>query len=100
MELAFQVARRGGSVVYIGVANSTDMVSLPATQLTRTEKQISGSFYGGANPPRDFPMVIDLYKRGKIKLDELVGARRSLHEINEAITLMGSGKYPRVVLDL
>jgi S-(hydroxymethyl)glutathione dehydrogenase/alcohol dehydrogenase len=100
MELAFQLARRGGQVVYIGVANSTDKVALPATQLTRTEKHITGSFYGGANPRRDFPMIIDLYKRGKIKLDELVGPHHPLHEINEAIAVMGTGLYPRVVLDL
>lgn len=100
MEQAFYLARRGGQIVYIGVASSGDQVSLPATQLTRTEKKITGSFYGGANPRRDFPMVIDLYKRGKIKLDELVGARRPLAEINEGIALMGTGQYPRVVLDL
>lgn len=100
MEQAFQIARRGGSIIYVGVASSSDQVSLPATQLTRTEKRIMGSFYGSANPRRDFPMVINLYKRGKIKLNELVGARRPLADINEGIALMGTGQYPRVVLDL
>jgi S-(hydroxymethyl)glutathione dehydrogenase/alcohol dehydrogenase len=100
MQLAFQVARRGGSVVYIGVANSTDLVSLPATQLTRTERHITGSFYGGANPRRDFVMIIELYKRGKIKLDELVGGHFSLAEINQGIAKMRSGSVARVVLDL
>ncbi|MFZ4815578.1 MAG: Zn-dependent alcohol dehydrogenase [Phototrophicaceae bacterium] len=100
MEQAYQLARRGGTVVYIGVANSGDTVNLPATQLTRTEKQIMGSFYGGANPRKDFAMIIDLYKGGKLKLDEMIGARYTLDTINEAVTEMRTGKHPRVVLDL
>ncbi len=100
MQLAYQIARRGGSVIYIGVANSTDMVSLPATQLTRTEKHIMGSFYGGATPRRDFPMIVELYKRGKVKLDELIGEHHPLSAINQAVAAMGTGKFARVVLDL
>ena len=87
-------------MVYIGVASSTDTVSFPATQLTRTEKHIADSSYGGANPRRHFFMIIDLYRRGKIKLDELIGGHYSLAEINQAIATMRTGNFARVVLDL
>ena len=83
----------------IGVAGSNDKVSLPATQLTRTEKHILGSFYGGANPHRDFVMILDMYKRGRVKLDELVGMHFPLPEINQAVAAMRTGAFARVVVD-
>lgn len=100
MELAYTLARRGGTVVYVGVADSTSMVNLPATQLTRTEKHIVGSFYGGANPARDFPAIVEWYQQGRVKLDELVGARYPLDQINEAVAAMQSGRFARVVVEL
>ena len=80
---AYSAARRAGRIVYVGVAPSDAVVQLPASRLPREEKTIVGSFYGSAIPPRDFPLVVDLYRAGKLKLDELVGSVVPLREINK-----------------
>ncbi|QIK70986.1 zinc-binding dehydrogenase [Propioniciclava coleopterorum] len=83
MAAAYSAARRGGRIVYVGVAPSDAVVALPAARLPREEKVITGSFYGGAVPLRDFPLVVDLYQSGRLKLDELVGAVVPLARIND-----------------
>ncbi len=82
MAAAYAAARPAGRVVYVGVAPADAVVALPAARLPREEKIITGSFYGGAVPLRDFPLVIDLYRSGRLKLDELVGSIVPLAEIN------------------
>ena len=49
-----------------------------------------GSFYGTCRPRVDFPRLLDLYKAGKLKLDELV----------TRVTALGKGEVARSVLDL
>ena len=40
--------------------------------LSAAEKEIVGCYYGGANSARDFPMLLNLFRNGRILLDELV----------------------------
>ena len=46
----------------------------------------------------DFLWILDLYRQGKIKLDELISRYRPLDEINEAFEDMVQGKVARTVL--
>jgi Zn-dependent alcohol dehydrogenase len=48
--------------------------------------------------PVDVPRVVDLYKQGRFKLDELVSARFPFAEINDAIAASRGGKALRNVL--
>lgn len=82
MVAAYGAARRGGRVVYVGVAAADAVVPLPAARLPREEKTITGSFYGSSIPARDFPLAVSLYRRGRLLLDELVGEVVGLAQIN------------------
>jgi S-(hydroxymethyl)glutathione dehydrogenase/alcohol dehydrogenase len=44
------------------------------------------------------PRYVDMYLAGKLKLDELVSARRPLEEINEAFEDMKGGEVARSVI--
>ena len=57
-----------------------------------------GSLHGSARPRTDFVWILDLYRQGKIKLDELVSRYRPLDEINEAFDDLKQGKVARTVL--
>ena len=59
-----------------------------------------GSFYGTCRPRVDFPRLLDLYKAGKLKLDELVTRVYPLEKINQAFTALDKGEVARSVLDL
>jgi S-(hydroxymethyl)glutathione dehydrogenase/alcohol dehydrogenase len=97
-ELAFEAARPGGMAVFEGLSAMGTATNLPGAVFTRTEKTVRGSYYGTVSPRRDFPMLIDLYAAGKLKLDELVSQEYRLDQINEAFATMLQGHVARGVI--
>ena len=69
-------------------------------EIARKEWTIKGSYYGTTNPPRDFPLLLDLYKAGKLNLDDLITKRYRLEQINEAYDDMLKGELARGVIVL
>ncbi len=66
----------------------------------RLERRVLGSIYGSSRPERDFPLTLDLYRRGRLPPDRLVSHRLPLDDVEEAFELLRSGQALRVVLDL
>jgi NDMA-dependent alcohol dehydrogenase len=97
-ELAFAAARPGGTVVLAGLSPMGSATNLPGAVITRTEKTIKGSYYGSIDARRDFPLLLDLYMAGRLKLDELISARWRLDQINEAFAAMLTGDVARGVI--
>ena len=69
--------RRGGTVVAVGLPPEGLSAELPASDLAREEKVVTGSFYGSCSPQLDMPKVLDLYMDGLLPLDRLVTPRLS-----------------------
>ncbi len=88
----------GGMLTLVGVAPADSLTSWPGLIIMAREKTIRGSLYGSVNPHRDFPLILDLYASGKLKLDELVTRRYRLDEINQAYDDMLSGGLARGVI--
>jgi S-(hydroxymethyl)glutathione dehydrogenase/alcohol dehydrogenase len=59
---------------------------------------IKGSYYGTINASRDFPLLLDLYAAGKLKLDQLISREYPLSQINEAYDAMLTGETARGVV--
>lgn len=97
-ELALALARPGGTVALAGLAPMSAGTNLPGAVITRTEKTIRGSYYGSVHPSRDFPLLIDLYMAGKLRLDELITQEYRLEDINAAYDRMLTGEVARGVI--
>jgi Zn-dependent alcohol dehydrogenase len=97
---AFLSTRARGAAVLIGIPAADAEVSLPALSIPRMERRVLGSVYGSARPERDFPALLELYRRGRLPLDRLVAARLPLEAVDKAFGLMLDGSAGRVVLDL
>ena len=74
--------------------------NLPCAIITRQEKTVTGTYYGSANPARDFPRYAELYQRGQLDLDRLVSRTYPLEQINEAYADMLAGDTARGVVVL
>ena len=66
---AIDVLGWGGNCVIIGVPPPTAEASFRVAALTHIDRGILGSRYGSARPHVDVPIVIDLYRQGRFKLD-------------------------------
>jgi S-(hydroxymethyl)glutathione dehydrogenase / alcohol dehydrogenase len=97
-EQAFAAIRPGGTLTLVGLSGMGTDTNLPGAIIARQEKVIKGSYYGTVDPNRDFPLLLDLYAAGKLKLDELVSQEYSLEQINEAYRAMLGGSVARGVV--
>jgi Zn-dependent alcohol dehydrogenase len=64
------------------------------------ERRLLGSIYGSARPERDFPLILDLFMRGRLPLDRLISHRFPLDGVQDALDLVDSGEAVRAVLQL
>jgi Zn-dependent alcohol dehydrogenase len=97
-EAAFAAVRPGGTLTLVGLSPMGTGTNLPGAVIVRKEITIKGSYYGTVNPRRDFPLFLDLYMAGKLKLDELVTQEYALEQINEAYDAMLTGEVARGVI--
>jgi S-(hydroxymethyl)glutathione dehydrogenase/alcohol dehydrogenase len=88
---AWDNARRGGTVVVVGAGRADAMVSFSAQELFLHDKRLLGSFYGGADVRRDYPMLLRLWQAGKLDLDGMITKRITLDEINDALQALRDG---------
>jgi S-(hydroxymethyl)glutathione dehydrogenase / alcohol dehydrogenase len=95
---AYASVRRGGTVVAVGLPPEGLSAELPASDLAREEKVVTGCFYGSCSPQLDMPRVLDLYMDGLLPLDRLVSRSYPLEEINDAFAAMNAGEVARAVI--
>ena len=97
MRLAIEASRPGAHIVILGKIPVDELISLKFGSLMG-EKRIIRSSYGGADPEFDFPVIAEEYLRGRIKLDELVGRRLALDDINDAVQAVRANEPGRSVI--
>ena len=85
MLTAFLSTRRRGTAVFIGIPRADAVVPLPALSIPRMERRVIGALYGSARPDRDFLVILDQYRRGRLPLDRLVSHRLPLDEIERGV---------------
>ncbi len=97
---AFSSIRKGGTVAVTSVG-SVETVGIPVSlfELVNYQKRIQGQVFGMASPRRTINLLVDLYRTGRLKLDEMVTTRYTLDQINEAFADMHSGKNIRGVIE-
>jgi S-(hydroxymethyl)glutathione dehydrogenase / alcohol dehydrogenase len=99
-EQALRTLRPGGTLTLAGLSAMGTTTNFPAAEIARKEWTIRGSYYGTTNPPRDFPLLLDLYKADKLNLDDLITRRYRLEQINQAYDDMLKGELARGVIVL
>lgn len=98
MGQTYEAARRGGTAVIVGVGRITDSFPMNALMVSMTGKTLKGSLYGDANPRADFPMLLDLYRRGKLDLDGMITNTYSIDDAPQAFEDMEKGRNARGVI--
>lgn len=95
---AFQMLCMGGTAVVVGIASRDAQVSLPAYMFPYGERRLVGSMYGSSQMRVDMLRLLELYRIGKLKLDELVTKTYTLDGVNEAFADMEAGLNIRGVI--
>lgn len=95
---AYDSVGKRGITVAIGVTPLTTEVSVPVMSLIFEEKTLTGSLYGSSRPWIDIPMLMELYRSGKLKLEELLTREYPFNQINEAYEALEAGEVARSIV--
>lgn len=99
IEQAMQMTRPGGETILVGVPRMDVMLNVnPAFSFIYTAKTVKGCWYGSSNVHREVPKLLDLYKKGDLKLDELISREITIDEVNSAFDAMKTGEVARSVI--
>ncbi|MFK0006019.1 S-(hydroxymethyl)mycothiol dehydrogenase [Paenarthrobacter sp. NPDC090520] len=97
---AFYARDLAGTVVLVGVPTPEMKLELPLLDVFGRGGSLKSSWYGDCLPSRDFPMLVDLYKQGKLDLDAFVTERITINQVEEAFDKMHQGAVLRSVVEL
>jgi S-(hydroxymethyl)glutathione dehydrogenase/alcohol dehydrogenase len=95
---ALQAARPGGTAVIVGLHAYQVEAPISSATLVLQNKRLLGSFVGSIRPRLDLPMLVELYRAGKLQLDKLITKRYPLDDLPQAFDDMEAGKIARGVL--
>jgi S-(hydroxymethyl)glutathione dehydrogenase/alcohol dehydrogenase len=96
-EQAFEMLRPGGTATVVGVIPEGTKIEIEGSAFL-DEKRIQGSNMGSNRFRTDMPRYIELYRQGRLRLDEMVTQTMGIEEINRAFAEMKSGSVNRSVI--
>jgi S-(hydroxymethyl)mycothiol dehydrogenase len=96
---AFYARDLAGTVVLVGVPTPDATVpDLPLIDVFGRGGSLKSSWYGDCLPSRDFPMLVDLYRRGRLDLDAFVTEEIGIDDVEAAFEKMHGGADGQSVL--
>src|SRR2546430_1538759 len=94
----YNLARRGGEVIIVGMARFDAQFSLPAFGIFFEEKTVKGCKYGSAQVRRDFPRFVELIETERLDTSSMVSKTITLEDVNDAFRAMEAGEVIRSVI--
>ncbi|MER8005953.1 Zn-dependent alcohol dehydrogenase [Streptomyces sp. NPDC094149] len=94
---AVDLLDRHGQAVLLGTAPAKAEASFLVSSMF-LDKSILGCRYGSSRPQRDIPLYAELYRQGRLMLDELVTATYPLEDFEKAVGDAEAGRVARAVL--
>ncbi len=98
-QMAYEFTGNKGKTILAGVPHHQERITIDSFPL-HFGHQIFGSHGGDTQPDIDIPRYIQLYKLGKLKLDEQITHRYSLDKINKAIDVVRKGLAGKCVIKM
>ena len=97
---AFYARDLAGTVVLVGVPTPEMRLELPLLDVFGRGGSLKSSWYGDCLPSRDFPMLVDLHRQGRLPLDKFVSETIALDQVEAAFAKMQRGEVLRSVVVL
>jgi S-(hydroxymethyl)mycothiol dehydrogenase len=95
---AFYGRDLAGTVVLVGVPHPSAKLELPLIDFFGRGGALKSSWYGDCLPSRDFPMLIDLFRQGRLPLDKFVSETIGIGDVEAAFESMRRGDVLRSVV--
>lgn len=97
-ETAFALTAPGGRTVTVGLPAPGARSEISPLVITAEARTIIGSYLGSAVPARDIPRYAQLWREGRLPVEELISDTIALDDINAAMDTLADGKAIRQVI--
>ena len=91
IEMGYKITKTNGRIVLVGVPKNSNNINIHSLPL-HFGKILSGSHGGDGQPHLDIHRYNNLYRKGLIKLSDIITDHYKLPDINNALDDMRSGK--------
>jgi len=91
--IAFELVRKGGSLVYFGGLKAGTQINLDAYKIHYGELKILGSFH---HDPNSVKKAFELIKKNKVNTEMLITSERKVDELEQALLSMAKGEDMKV----
>lgn len=98
VEQGFQMLGVGGTLTIVGMVPHGQKIELHGFDFLR-ERRVQGSSMGSNRFRTDMPRMIELYRQGRLHLDDWISAKIQLEDINDGFKAMKEGTVIRSVID-
>jgi alcohol dehydrogenase len=98
LDAAWRMTRRGGTTVTAGLPPPDAVLPVNIVQLVAEARTLKGSYIGDADPLRDVPRYVDLFRAGRLPVDRLLTRTIALDDINAAFDDLADGRTVRTVI--
>lgn len=97
-ETAVRLTAPGGTTVTVGLPAPTAESTVSPLGITAEARTITGSYLGSSVPARDIPRFVELWRAGKLPVEELISSRIRLDDLNAALDRLAAGEAVRQVI--
>jgi Zn-dependent alcohol dehydrogenase len=98
VDTALEVIRPGGAAVVAGMHAARTELPIPMGPLVMKAKTLMGAFGGSMRPRVDLPRLLELYRDGRLRTDQMITQRYKLDELSAAFADMEAGRGGRSVI--
>ena len=99
IEQAYELTSPTGRTILVGVPRHDQNIYIHSLPL-HYGKVLTGCEGGDTSPAVDIPRYLNLYQKGKLKLDRIITHRYPLAEVNTALDRIRAGEVGRAILTM
>lgn len=97
IQQAWRTVAPRGELVLVGLMAHGATLTVDAGPFVN-EQAIKGCYFGSSDLTKDVPRLVELYLAGDLKLDELIGQRIGLADLDSAVDALRRGEGVRSVI--
>lgn len=99
LETAIAITAAGGSTVTVGLPAPDARTSFSPASLVGEGRRIIGSYLGSAVPERDIPVFAQMWRAGRLPIEQLITSKIQLDDINEGMDRLADGAALRQIIE-
>jgi alcohol dehydrogenase len=84
--------------VAVGLPHPSKQITLNATRIVAEARTLVGSYMGSSRPQADIPLLIGLWRAGRLPVERLSCASLALDQVPEAFDTLAAGEVLRQVI--